>query len=103
MSAKNFLTTGWTASDLWDAYLASGKIIATYGNGADSAPNYDLFKPFVDMLNDGKAFYWCNQAWPAGTENEMLNLFSEMVGGQGTEIDDITEGMQDKFEDLLDE
>ena len=73
-------------SDLWDAYLASGKIIATYGNGADSAPNYDLFKPFVDMLNDGKAFYWCNQAWPAGTE-----------------IDDITEGMQDKFEDLLDE
>lgn len=55
------------------------------------------------MLNDGKAFYWCNQAWPAGTENEMLNLFSEMVGGQGTEIDDITEGMQDKFEDLLDE
>lgn len=90
-------------SDLWDAYLASGKIIATYGNGADSAPNYDLFKPFVDMLNDGKAFYWCNQAWPAGTENEMLNLFSEMVGGQGTEIDDITEGMQDKFEDLLDE
>ena len=90
-------------SDLWDAYLASGKIIATYGNGADSAPNYDLFKPFVDMLNDGKAFYWCNQAWPAGTENEMLNLFSEMVGGQGAEIDDITEGMQDKFEDLLDE
>lgn len=37
------------------------------------------------------------------TETEMESLFSEMVGGQGTEIEDITEGMQDKFEDLLDE
>lgn len=51
----------------------------------------------------GKGFYWSNQAWPAGTETEMESLFSEMVGGQGTEIEDITEGMQDKFEDLLDE
>ena len=58
---------------------------------------------FIDLLNDGKGFYWCNQAWPAGTETEMESLFSEMVGGQGTEIEDITEGMQDKFEDLLDE
>ena len=90
-------------SEAWDAYLATGKIIATYGNGADSTPNYDLFKPFIDLLNDGKGFYWCNQAWPAGTETEMESLFSEMVGGQGTEIEDITEGMQDKFEDLLDE
>lgn len=90
-------------SEAWDAYLATGKVIATYGNGADSSPNYELFKPFVELLNDGKGFYWCNQAWPAGTETEMESLFSEMVGGQGTEIDDITEGMQDKFEDLLDE
>lgn len=90
-------------SPVWDAYLATGKIIATYGNGADQAPNYELFKPFVDLLNEGKAFYWCNQAWPAGTETEMEALFSEMVGGQGTEVKDITQGMQDKFEDLLDE
>ena len=90
-------------SDIWNAYLGTGKIIATYGNGADSSANYELFKPFVDLLNEGKGFYWCNQAWPAGTETEMESLFSEMVGGQGTEIEDITEGMQDKFEDLLDE
>ena len=81
----------------------TGKVIVTYGNGADATPNYDLFKPFIDLLNDGKGFYWSNQAWPAGTETEMESLFSEMVGGQGTEIEDITEGMQDKFEDLLDE
>ena len=90
-------------SELWDAYTSTGKVIVTYGNGADATPNYDLFKPFIDLLNDGKGFYWSNQAWPAGTETEMESLFSEMVGGQGTEIDDITEGMQDKFEDLLDE
>lgn len=90
-------------SDAWDAYLATGKVIASYGNGVDSIPNYDLFQPFVELLNEGKGFYWCNQAWPAGTETEMEALFSEMIGGQGTEVDDITEGMQDKFEDLLDD
>lgn len=90
-------------SDVWKAWLSTGKIIAMYGDGADSTPNYELFKPFVELLNEGKGFYWCNQAWPAGTETEMESLFSEMIGGQGTEIDDITEGMQDKFEDLLDE
>lgn len=90
-------------SPVWDAYLATGKIIATFGNGADSSPNYELFAPFVELLNQGKGFYWCNQAWPAGTETEMENLFSEMVGGQGTEVEDITQGMQDKFEDLLDQ
>lgn len=90
-------------SEIWDAYLASGKIIPTYGNGADSIANYDLFKPFIDMLNEGNAYYWCNQAWPAGTETTMEEMFYEMVGGQGTKVEDITQGMQDKFEDLLDE
>ncbi len=90
-------------SDVWDAYLSTGKIIATYGNGAEEAPNYELFAPFVGLLNDGKAFHWCNQAWPAGTETTMEELFSEMIGGQGTTVEDITQGMQDKFEDLLDE
>lgn len=90
-------------SDVWKAQLSTGRIIATYGEGADSTPNYELFKPFVDLLNEGKGFYWCNQAWPAGTETEMEALFSEMVGGQGTTVEDITQGMQDKFEDLLED
>lgn len=90
-------------SDLWDAFVSPGRYIVTYGEGADSIPNYDLFKPFIDLMNEGKAFHWCNQAWPAGTETTMENMFSEMIGGQGTTIEDITQGMQDKFEDLLDE
>lgn len=90
-------------SDIWKANLATGRIIATYGEGATETPNYELFAPFVALMNEGKGFYWCNQAWPAGTETEMEALFSEMVGGQGTTVEDITQGMQDKFEDLLDD
>ena len=90
-------------SDVWDAQVATGRNIMTYGEGIETAPNYEMFKPFIDLLNEGKGFYWCNQAWPAGTETEMEVLFSEMVGGQGTTVEDITQGMQDKFEDLLDE
>lgn len=90
-------------SEMWDAFVASGRYIVTYGEGSDNIPNYELFKPFIDLMNEGKAFHWCNQAWPAGTETTMENMFSEMIGGQGTTVDDITQGMQDKFEDLLDE
>ena len=90
-------------SELWDAYTATGRNIVTYGKGKDSTPNYDLFAPFIELMNEGQAFYWCNQAWPAGTEGTMEELFSEAIGGQGTEISDITEGMQEKFEDLLDD
>ena len=90
-------------SDVWKAYLSTGRTIATYGEGSDATPNYELFKPFIDLMNEGKGFYWCNQAWPTGTETEMEALFSEMVGGQGTAVEDITQGMQDKLEDLLDD
>ena len=88
-------------SDIWDAYLATGKIIATYGEGADSTANYELFKPFIDMMNEGKAFHWCNQAWPSGTETTMEEKFGEMIGGQGTTVDDITQEMQTRFQDLM--
>ncbi len=90
-------------NEIWDAQLATGRVIPLYGKGADSIPNYDLFKPFIDLTNEGKGFHWCNQAWPAGTETTMEEMFSEMIGGQGTTVDDITKGMQDKFEDLLDD
>ncbi len=86
-------------SDIYKAYADSGKVIVSYGYGSDNIN--PLFQPFVDLNNEGKAFYWCNQAWPAGTETEMETLFSEMVGGQGTTVADITTGMQMKFEELL--
>lgn len=88
-------------SDIWQAYLATGKIIATYGEGSDQTANYNLFKPFVDLMNEGKAFHWCNQAWPSGTETTMEEKFGEMIGGQGTTVGDITQEMQTRFEDLM--
>lgn len=89
------------SSDIWQAYLATGKIIATYGEGSDQTANYNLFKPFVDLMNEGKAFHWCNQAWPSGTETTMEEKFGEMIGGQGTTVDDITQEMQTRFQDLM--
>lgn len=88
-------------SDLYKAYADSGEIVVTYGYGLDK--NNELFVPFLDLYNEGKAFYWCNQAWPAGVETEMQALFSEMIGGQGTKVTDITKGMQMKFEELYTE
>ncbi len=88
-------------SDIWKAQADTGKFVVTYGYGSDTVN--PLFQPFVDLYNEGKVFYWCNQGWPAGVENEMESLFGEMVGGQGTTIDDITNGMQMKFEELYTE
>lgn len=88
-------------SDIWQAYLATGKIIATYGEGSDQTANYELFAPFVDLMNEGKAFHWCNQAWPSGTETTMEEKFGELIGGQGTTVQDITQEMQTRFEDLM--
>jgi raffinose/stachyose/melibiose transport system substrate-binding protein len=85
-------------SDIYKAYADSGKVIVTYGYGSDKVN--PLFKNFLDLYNDGKSFYWCNQGWPAGTETEMETLFSESIGGQGTTVDDIVKGMQTKFEEL---
>jgi len=85
-------------SDIWKAYADSGKVIPTYGYGSDNID--ELFQPFIDLYNDGKSFYWCNQGWPSGTETEMESLLSEMIGGQGTTVEDIVKGMQLKFEEL---
>ncbi|WP_099468950.1 ABC transporter substrate-binding protein [Konateibacter massiliensis] len=88
-------------SDIWKAYVDAGNIVATYGYGSDQVN--PLFQTFVDLYNEGKSFYWCNQGWPAGTESEMEALFSEAIGGQGTTVSDIVEGMQLKFQELYTE
>ena len=85
-------------SDIWRAYIDSGRYIPAYGYGVDAVNPF--FTEFVKLYGEGKSFYWCNQAWPAGTENEMQALLSETIGGQGTTVDDIVNGMQNKFEEL---
>lgn len=88
-------------SDIWHAYIDSGRVIPTYGYGSDQIN--PLFSNFVELHNDGYSFYWCNQGWPSGVEGEMESRLSEYIGGVGTSVDDITESMQHKFEELLDQ
>jgi raffinose/stachyose/melibiose transport system substrate-binding protein len=84
-------------SDLYTAYETCGRFISTH-KGAQVDPLYALF---MEQYYAGNSWYWCNQAWPAGTENEMEALFGEMIGGAGTTVDQVVAGMQRKFEELL--
>ncbi len=84
-------------SDLYKAYESCGKFVST-NEGAVVEP---LYEDFMKLYSEGNSWYWCNQAWPAGTENEMEALFGEMIGGAGTTVPDITKGMQNKLEELL--
>lgn len=84
-------------SDLYKAYETDGKFIST-NQGAVVDP---LYESFMSLYNEGNSFYWCNQAWPAGTEVEMETLFGELIGQTGTTVPDITAGMQNKLEELL--
>lgn len=87
-------------SDIWKAYADSGKVIVTYGYGADATN--PLFDSFIELYNEGYSYYWCNQGWPSGVETEMEALLSEMIGGVGTTVEEITNGMQSKFDELTD-
>lgn len=85
-------------SDMYKANVDGG-VIPTYGYGSDELnPMYDSF---MALYNQGKSFYWCNQAWPAGVNDEMAAKFAEYIGGQGTTIADITASMQAKFEEMM--
>lgn len=88
-------------SPVYEAYSKDGNAIVTYGVGSDK--NDPIFEPFLEMYREGKAWYWCNQAWPSGTETEMEALFGSMIGGQGTTVSDVTSGMQRKLEELLEQ
>lgn len=85
-------------SDIYNAWADTGKPIISWGPASENVDA--LFQPFMDMYNEGKSYYFCNQGWPAGTETEMESKFSEMIGGQGTTISDITESMQRKYDEL---
>lgn len=86
-------------SDIWKTSTDAGKTIVTYGYGSDKID--PLFQSFVDLYNEGHSFYWCNQGWPSGVETEMETLFSEAVGGMDTTVEDMVNGMQRKFEELI--
>lgn len=88
-------------SEIWKNMVDLDNLTVSYGYGSENVDEF--WKPFMELYNEGKSSYWCNQGWPAGTENEMESLFSEAIGGQGTSVEDIVNGMQNKFEELNEE
>ena len=84
-------------SDLYKAWEATGRFISNY----EGAPlNNPLFADMMAVYETGRAFYWCNQGWPAGVETEMQVKLSELIAGRNTTPADIADAMQMKFEEL---
>lgn len=70
-------------------------------SGLEGVENVDeVFNLFIPAIEEGRSFYWANQAWPSGVETEMQAKFSEMIGTDGVTAEDVAESMQLKFEEL---
>lgn len=91
----NLMTDG--KSDLFKAWSTDPRQICVYKGVPLQNP---LFTDVVKTYQEGKSFYWCNQAWPSGTETEMENEFSQIIGGQNVSAASITAGMQKKYDEL---
>lgn len=85
-------------SEIYTQWAENKKPTISWGPASE---NIDpMFQEFAEMYNESKAFYFSNQGWPSGTESEMESKFSELIGGQGTTVADITESMQLKYDEL---
>lgn len=91
----NEMTDG--ESDLFDAWIKTATSFTTYKGIELSNEVFNQVQPAFD---EGRSFYWCNQAWPSGTETEMQAKFSEMIGTDKLTPEDVAKGMQSKFEEL---
>ncbi|MBR7926762.1 extracellular solute-binding protein [Aerococcaceae bacterium zg-ZUI334] len=84
-------------SSLYDAFAKSASSFSTFKN---VEVGNEVFNDVVPAFEKGKSFYWCNQAWPSGTETEMQAKFSEMIGTKRLSPEEVAEAMQIKFEEL---
>lgn len=84
-------------SDLFKAWSTDQSYISTYKDVPLQDP---LFTDALKLYNSGNSFYWCNQMWPAGVAEEMESKFGEIIGNQGTTVEQTAQAMQAKFEEL---
>lgn len=84
-------------SDLYTAFSQSATSFSAF-KGVEVSN--DVFADIVPAFESGKSSYWCNQAWPSGTETEMQAKFSEMIGTKKLNPEDVAKAMQIKFDDL---
>lgn len=91
----NQMTDG--KSDLFKAWAQSAQSFSSYKGYTIKNAVFDGVRPALDA---GRSFYYCNQAWPAGTETEMQAKFGEMVGTKKLTPKQVANAMQQKFEEL---
>lgn len=91
----NEMTDG--ESELFEAWIGSASAVSSY---KDAQISDEVFNDIMPLFEAGKSFYFCNQAWPAGTESEMQSKFSEMIGTGNVTPEEVAEAMQAKFEEL---
>lgn len=84
-------------SDLFHAWKDNNQSISVY-KGVEVTN--DLYKDVMEVYSTGKAFYFCNQMWYSGTEGELTAKFSEVIGNQGTTVEDVVNSVQAKFDEL---
>lgn len=84
-------------SELYDAFAETATSFSTF---KDVTVENDVFKDIQPAFDAGLSYYWCNQAWPSGTETEMQAKFSEMIGTNKLTPEDVAGAMQKKFEEL---
>lgn len=87
-------------SAFYDAWIQTATSFTTYKGVELSNP---VFNDVIPAFEAGRSFYWCNQAWPSGTETEMQAKFSEMIGTGKLDSKDVAKAMQAKFDELKSE
>lgn len=94
-SVFNDMTDG--NSELYTAFKNTASSFTTF---KDEKLSNEVFNSVLPAFESNHSYYWCNQAWPSGTETEMQSKFSEMIGTNKLKPKDVTDAMQKKFEEL---
>lgn len=91
----NEMTNG--ESDLFEAWASTA---TSFSSVKGREVSNSVFDDVQEAFDANRSFYWCNQAWPSGTETEMQSKFSEMIGTDKISPKDVATAMQTKFEEL---
>lgn len=67
----------------------------------ESSSHIDELSCYYEAVENGYAVDVCNSNWPSGTENELEQLFIQLIGSDTLNVEDVTEGTQTRLEELI--
>ena len=67
----------------------------------ESSSHIDELSCYYEAMENGYAVDVCNSNWPSGTENELEQLFIQLIGSDTLNVEDVTEGTQTRLEELI--